>query len=532
MATNRQIQIDSNTLVGYNYIKSQYYVTNRSYTTYRTSTEEILKVLESLGITTITEEDLLPLKSDREVVSTIYYTWDESGAYINTLQFNDWEKYPLTIDCEKGKLYIMNTDIVYDLKVNESPKRVRIPYLCSYYKTKLGLDISQHDMLIYYNTLTKFYSPTVYVQFNIDKETGTPTYSNTFILSNYNNSSPAVYNGKYNALSGTTYTDIGDIANIDSVTRQITTLQPLTNLHVGEQIHISGTETTQDNILYSADGTYTISNIEDTTIEVAESIPNSYQFPYPTCNLILAESTIESIDSSTNTITLSHAVPENINIGDTVYIEGTTYAVGYSQLSCNGSYTVQSKDTSKKEIVVAEQLPCNYTGETGTIHTEQLLGNILSASDTVITISTETPLTILQDSKVTIRKPDNTSYTYTVASEIPTGSNTITVTSTVGSYTPVYPKVQEIIPQELTLINTTESTLDNFPIGEFMLDTFQQACNYIELSTENKIQVPTNEILNYILSVSVSDTYQIEETDTGISEILYKGIYTDIYKES
>ena len=50
MATNRQIQIDSNTLVGYNYIKSQYYVTNRSYTTYRTSTEEILKVLESLGI--------------------------------------------------------------------------------------------------------------------------------------------------------------------------------------------------------------------------------------------------------------------------------------------------------------------------------------------------------------------------------------------------------------------------------------------------------------------------------------------------
>ena len=53
-ANKRYIDIDTDTRVGFNYIKQQFYVTNKEYTTYRNTVADIQEVLAALEITTIT----------------------------------------------------------------------------------------------------------------------------------------------------------------------------------------------------------------------------------------------------------------------------------------------------------------------------------------------------------------------------------------------------------------------------------------------------------------------------------------------
>ena len=569
MSNTRKKEITTNTTVGYNYIKSQYYVTNKGYTTYRTTAEEIRKVLNSLNIPDteegITDAELQALKEDIEKVNVVYYTWNESGSYIHTLQFNDWENYPLTIDCEKGKLYIMNTDIVYDLEIDESPRKVRIPYLCSYYKNKVGLSISIDDMEIYYNTLVQYYHPHVYVEFTLettDEDKHIPKYSNKFVLSNYDSTSPAVYSGTYNYFNKPFLTDVGEISSIDSTTKTIYSLDtlPLEDnpiqtevegeirnvfLQAGDKITLTGTTQSLDNFTTTADGTYTISSLTNNSIEVEESTITSYQYPFYSCNLVVATAYIHTIESETNTIEFFDNVPSNINIGDTIYISGTTQTVGYSTLSCDGAYTVQTKypkengQKNKKAIVVVEQLPYDYETEhqdnSVKVHKETYLGDIKTISTN--TISLTKPMTfnkvITANSQITIRKPDQTYNTYLVNENVPVGSSEIKTTSNPTETLPTYPVISKILPETETLIDTTTSSLDNFPVGEFLLNSFEQACEYIETSTENQIEIPTEDILNSILSGEVEKTHKFynNQTTSQCSDMKYKGIYSDIYKE-
>ena len=185
----RYIDIDTDTRVGFNYIKNQYYVTNKGYTTYRNSdTEaEIQEVLHALDITSVTDEELLELKDDMEELYKVSYTLQDTGAYIHTLQFNDFKRYPLTLDCEKKKLYIMNSTIIYDLTLNESPKNVRIPRILSFYKNTLGLLMTTHDMSYFYSLLLSYYYPTCYNQVMYNTNTKKYFYNNKFLLSNYSN---------------------------------------------------------------------------------------------------------------------------------------------------------------------------------------------------------------------------------------------------------------------------------------------------------------------------------------------------------
>ena len=153
MENLRYIQIDDDTRVGYSYVKEKFYVTNKGYTTYRDTIEQIQAVLTSMDITGIPDMEIQALTDSLETLHNVYYTWNDEGSYIKSLQFNDFSENVLVLNCEKKKIYVTNSNIVYDLEINESIKNVRVPYLCSYYKSKLGIDIPQEDMLYFYNLL-------------------------------------------------------------------------------------------------------------------------------------------------------------------------------------------------------------------------------------------------------------------------------------------------------------------------------------------------------------------------------------------
>ena len=526
----RYIDIDDDTRVGYSYIKSKFYVTNKGYTTYRTTIPQIQAVLHSLNITSIPDEDLEKLKSEIETLHTIYYTWHDTGSYIKTLQFNDFEEYPLTLNCDKKKIYIMNSNIVYDLEVNESVKNVRVPYLCTYYKTKLGLEISQKDMLYFYNLLYTFYKPVVYNQIalpdELEDDLTNLSYTNMFFISNYNGSSRATYYGTYNALNKSILTDAGYINSVNANNQYIETVVNLDNLSEGDTVVVEGTE--EPNSQYSANGTYTISAIEENKIYVEETIPTSYVFPHRTCSLISTEVQIQAISRASQTITLSSPVPSSIFVGDTIQVTGTTQNVEYETITCDGSYTVAS--IGEYEITVEEQIPTDFISteeQKGYVYKEVFLSNVRREEGNTIYLLKDITLTILPNAKINVYDPvDYSTNTYTMASYT---TDSITVSEDLPTYIPAYPMLKKSEPSTETLVTVTETDLEHFPIGEFLLDDFDQACEYIKTAS-NGVWYP-KPIIGYNLYGKVAKVYPIEETDTGITSMHLRGLFSKIYED-
>lgn len=555
----RYIDIDGDTRVGYNYIKGQYYVTNKDTTTYRTKLQDILNVLSALEITSITDQDLLNLSVPYEDLYSISYTWQDNGAYIKTLQFNDFKDYALTIDCEKQKLYIMNSTTIYDLTTNESPDVVRIPHLCSFYKNTLGLYISIEDMTIFYNLLLSYYTPTCYNQIIKDEETEALKYNGIIILSNYNNTSEAVYHCIRNPqnkeiISTQTYHVINTDTNNNTITLAETPTEEL--LQVGDNIEVEGTEIILAETKYTADGTYKVTDISDNTITVAEPIPVTYEFPYIQCSVASAYSPIKEISRDTNTITVEAALP-NILVGDTISIKGSSVTTEYEIITCDGSYTVsniktetihgQAHDTVLTTITVEEDLPTNIVAETtgnitGYFLKEIFIGNIISIvkngspdiTSIVVTLDRDimikgTSAHIGANVYLSFYNPtENTITIYQTASEGTDNTVNLKVDSDISAYTPNYPTLNILeIPEEIQINVTSveDEYAGVFPTGEFTLDNFTQLESYVGLLVG--LTCPTEE--NYIkLYSSVTPITHIGE----YTNITMLGLYSDVYEES
>lgn len=522
-ANNRYIDIDGDTRVGYNYVKGKYYVTNKDTTTYRKTIKDIQAVLHAINIYSVQDETLVDFKTSIEELTKISYTWSDTGAYIHTLQFNDFEKYPLTIDCEKSRLYIMNSTIVYDLTLNESNKNVRVPHLCAYYKDTLGLYISPTDMLYFCNLLLSYYKPTCYNQImSRENMRYSLKYNGTFLLSNFDNTSVATYNCTGNPLGKVNPTTIGYLDFIDTTTGTISTTSNITSLHVGDKILIHGTSTEAEETTYTDDGEYTIYKRTGNKIQVEETLPVSYEFSYIRANLVVATTTLTKMDSETGELTCS-TLPDNILIGDTVHVTGTSIPTTYETVSCDGKYTVQSKGTDT--LTVIEPIPTNFEGN-ATLYKELDLGNVLLISNNTITLSKDVTLTNIVGGTINLYNEQTSLGTFVVTGY--TG-NQITVAS-IADYTPNFPQVQTPTPSEEIEISVTYVTRefeDVFPTGEFILDDFNQTQNYI--GTLENLVIPSDTIHDNMYS-NVAKTMSIS-TQAGITTMNLLGLYSEIYNE-
>lgn len=538
--------IDNDTTVGYNYLKQSFYVTNKDTTTYRTTAEEIKKVLNAIEVVIPNIDEILStMQNTDEELTDIFYTWEDTGSYIHTIQFNGYNTHPLTIDCEKAKLYIMNTPIIFNLNTSE-PITIRLDKLCSYYQNKLGLHISQENMYYFYNLLTSYYAPTCYnqIQTPINKEEPL-YYSNMFFSSNFNDKAPAIYSCKFNAMGTMQYNLLGYLESTDTSTNIIQTVMPIDDLEIGMKIHLHNANTTIDGTTYSADGTYTITNLQDNYILISENIPVSYQYPNQVCYIASSRNKISNISRDTNKVTLTSAVPDTIHVGDSIHITGTTITEEYDQaITCDGIYTVQAIED--KKLTLQEELPTNYSGNSGYIYKALLLGNIAqitpNTENHTSTISLYKTIPYNNIQYISIYNPEKSMTNLYEVSAI--SDTTITITTDIDEYTPNYPEVQKPLPTEETLITVTDSINEaKFPSGSFMVDNFKQVQNY--LGIYKTLPIPTDEGDNnikdsigqavpktYTISVPILKPHDENITLYTIEYMTCHGLYSEVYSEN
>ena len=534
MANNRRyIDIDEDTRLGYNFIKGKFYVTNREKTTYRSTVKEIQKVLHALDIDTFTDEQITLLKSDMEVLTDIYYTLEDTGSYIHTIQFNEFKEHPLTIDCLKSKFYIMNSNVIFDLHTDESPKIVRVPRLCSYYKDILGIIIPQDVMLALYEYMVSFYYPTCYNQIQKKAQPTDPLkYNNMFLLSNYSDTSRAVYSCTNNPNDKTNPETIANIVKVNSSNNVVTLEKPIPDetiekYHIGEgtEIIIDGVSVLLNNVIYTSNGTYKILRMQDNLIQVEGTMPMDYSFPFYTCSLLASSYTITEMSRDNNTITTQEP-PNNILIGDTIYVTGANIETEYETITCDGSYTVT--DIREGILVVSEPIPTNFKGTGAEVSKELYLSDIREIKDNTITLVTPTEITL--NHKYIIVYNNSIKQRYEVINQ-DIEAGTITVQE-IEDYNPDFPVLQYPVPDEEILIDVTsvqEQYEDVFPTGEFIVDNFKQAQQYI--STLEHLVVPSDTI-GTSMRGNVPDSTVIRVSNAKTITMKLQGLYSELYTEN
>lgn len=406
----RIIVMDEDTSIGYSYPNKVFYIINKDTMTTRTTAKQALDVLRILHPSLIdkdeklvTEDRLITLASTLETLQELSYSLDDTGAYVRTIQINTYKENPLTLDLAKQKLYIMNTNIIFDLILNESSSS-RVEVIKDYYKRHLGIDLSSNTLTTLYDFLISFRDTKPYIKLNKHEDkTKSITYSYQIPLAN-----PTSIN--YTLLSNPNlryepHTE-ASISEINSNRVVILTQATPQTVHIGDTIQIANATTIiNTETSYSSNGTYTISNIQDNLILVQESIP-TYKTPMLTCYLQQPTLSITKANRNTKEFTLTSPVPNSILIGDTIHVKGTTKTINFQPTSIDGSYTVYA--INNNILTVHEDIPTDYTKEgteTPTLSKHVPLGEVLSISNKVITLTNSSlptglaNLTILVDNK-------------------------------------------------------------------------------------------------------------------------------------
>lgn len=526
MAREIQILNDEDTVIGYNYEAKLYYVTNKGTKTTRPTKEEALLILKIIVGANPLDTDSQPITLDRlqdlhdayESLQTLSYSLADNGEYIHTIQLNTYETHPLTIDLKAKKLYVMNSDLIFDLTLDEH-KDYRVPYLVNYYKDKLGLLITSEQMLALYDYLFTYYKPHYYIEIT-PRATKQDTlyYSNTIKLSNPDDSAPVGLTLTYNPNNiynpSTSYKDVVYM-NQNTRTIQLTEDIP-TDLQTEDKVLITNAVTIINEQPFTADGTYTVTGIDapNKIIQVEEPFPVSYEQQYLSCNLVASKTTIASISREDFKITLTNSVPETMQVGDTIYVHGTTQSIDQQSVSADGQYTIVSK--SDNALIVQEQLPIDYTGTTAFVYKELPIAYIQSiTSGALVYLFAEPTVIPSRNDEVSINNALYTVDSYT--------DKVIALTTQPTPYTLEFAQLHEPTQETLVNIEVTSSTLTNVPKGSFIVDDYLQAQAYTSLITSQPA-LPSE--FENLLSKRVPKSISMLDT-TATFLGLYSEVYTD-----
>ena len=518
----REIRIDEDTRIYYVYEDKSYYIENKNTTTPRTTATNAKHVLDIVAPSnTVTIDDLISLAETYETLTSLSYTWEDTGAYIKTVQLNDFSTHPICIDCEKSKLYIMNTEIIFDLTLTEG-RRYRLDTMQAYFKDTLGLSLTLQELTDIYTLLVTYYNPTPYNV--IDTDSNPLYYTNQIKLSNYRHTSPILYTLTKNPNNQYTYNVLGHILSIES--NAITLSAPVpSSIQVGQTLNVFNAYTTVDTATYTADGSYVVQSISNNTIYTTENLSSPYLYEPPILSVVAYKNNIVSVNRDNSTITLEQTPTEYL-VGDTIVVYGTSIQTEYETLSVDGTYTIMS--IQGKTITTEETPVTDYTYTTGTnpyVYKAIFANNVNTITDTHVIVEGELSSDIAVNTPIVVNYPDNTAEFATVIGK---DGNMITIDDTLTNFTPNYGLLrgQENFPE--TLIAIEESKLaEIMPLSSFIVDNDEQCTAYIQLA-KNAV-APTEE--NYSrYSKPVLTTMQ-RSIGGKMYEMVLKGLYGSVYKD-
>ena len=552
----REITIDTDTVIGYDFENKYFYITNKGTTTTRALVDEAFKVLQVVAGENPVDIDNEPVTIDRlivlsrtmETLNSLSYTWEDTGSYIKTIQLNDYEKYPITLDAEKNKLYIMNSTTIFDLTLNEG-SRVHLEQLQAFYRDTIGLFIPLPDLKVLYDLLYSFYEPTCYntIKVTTDNITDTYTmeYTDSLKLSNYNGKAPAQYTLRLNPTQQYTYEPIASVSNISENAITLTARVPSV-VKPKTTINLIDTATQVDTTTYTADGTYVVQSVEGNTIYTTKNLPSNFSVTLPTLNIQAYINPIKEIDRDEQTITLTNSA-DNFLIGDTIVIRGTTRTTEYGEtLTLDGFYTIIGIENN---VLSVNEVPLtNFTAteeDTAYVYKPIQILTVTEINNKTITVAEEEFPTTLEEGTplviyTTVTGETGTTYMqYCTATELKQSHQQIKVDTSLVDNVPKYGILRQPIPYTYVLITIENSTdTEKLTNGEFMVDTHEQAINYLKLKPT--LPVPqdeevTEEVNNtgnmYYCNSQVRDYYIINMLSVGINRMTSKGVYTKVYTE-
>ena len=528
----REIRIDEDTRIYYIYEEKLYYIENKGTATPRATAEEAKKVLDIVAPSNpVTIDDLISLATVYETLTSLSYTWEDTGAYIKTIQLNDFSKHPICIDCEKSKLYIMNTEIIFDLTLTEG-RRNRLDIMQLYYRDTLGLDVTLQELTAIYSLLVQRYNPTPYNVIATPTDTTTALkYNNTIQLSNYRGNSPAVYTITQNPNNKYNYEVIAHIIQIQNNAILLSDTAP-SSLYVGQALNVYNTDTTIDTTTYTANGTYYIQEIQDNLILMTENLSAPYLYQPPTLFAVAYKAPILNVDRDDRSITLPDtSYATYYKVGDSIVVHGTVIPTEYENLTVDGTYTIQGIDNN---IIYVNEFPTtNYTAPIGAtvlpyVYKPIEACPINTITDTNIYTEADIPSYIQVSDEVMVSYPtsiDNPTLEYTTVTGIDT--KTLTISTPITKATANYGLLRQPVPYTETLISVTDSKNTNlFPIGDFMVDTTEQVNKYLSLLPNLTL---TNSENYSSLNSYVPQTYPVSVG--AIEEMSLLGRYSEIYNE-
>ena len=518
----REIVIDTDTRVYYIYEDKSYYIENKDTTTPRSTATETKRVLDIVAPSnTVTEDDLISLAETYETLSKLSYTWEDTGAYISSIQLNDFNTHPICIDCTKSKLYIMNTQMIFDLTLTEG-RRYRLDTMQAYYRDTLGLDLTLQELTDIYTILTSYYNPTPY---NIigEREDNLPLYyTNQIKLSNYRGTAPCIYTLTKNPNNLYTHTTLGHILLIEDNVITLSTLVP-TDIKVGKTITVSNTITTVDTAEYTADGDYTVKAIQDNKIYTTENLSSPYVYQPPVLSITAYINNIQSVSRDNSTITLTNP-PTQYLIGDQITVVGTEITTEYETLTVDGVYTIS--DISGNTITVETQPATDYTYTEGTqpyIYKNIPANNINSINTNHITVEGALYNKVEVGTAVAVMYQDG-SIQYTTVTGI--DNNLVTVEDTLTNFEINCGIISIPVPYPETMVSIEYSKdVEVLPVSDFIVDTDEEVTAYLSLMSNNVL--PTEE--NYIIYMDMVDTTMTKEIGGNTYDMKLLGLYSEIY---
>lgn len=530
----REIVIDTDTRIYYIYEDKSYYIENKNTTTPRADVTEAKKVLDIVAPNNeVTIDDLVALATNPEYLTSLSFTYSDDGAYIATIQLNDFSKHPIALNAEKSKLYIMNTDYIFDLTLTEG-RRNRLDIMQAYYKDVLGLQLTLQELTALYTLITRDYNSTAYNVIKAPEDSTTALYYNDQIkLSNYRKNSPAVYTITSNPNKKYTYNTVAHIMQIQNNAILLSTDAP-SFIKAGMQLQVYNTETTVDTTSYTADGLYTIQEVSGNLILTTENLSSPYLYQPPTLFARAYEAPVVAVDRDERSITLPDtSYATYFTVGDSIIIHGTRIPTEYETLTVDGTYTIQGIDNN---IIYTEEFPkTNYEVPIGEltphayVYKPIQLVPINNITGTAITIEGDTVPSLIE-----VNSPIMVSYangvedpTLEYAKVIGIDSTLLTVDSELTEFTANYGLLRQPIPYPDTLIQVEESLKPSIlPVGSFMVDNTDQCSAYLSLLSG--LVVPTEDHYN---SFNQQVSTSVDVVVGNVTTMKLLGLYSEIYEE-